>query len=149
MTLACHDLTPSATELWPRFVTALRAARLPTEDLAESGQSFFSFSDADGAAVGFGGYLLADGDALLRSIVVLPSQRRRGLGSEILTRLLARAGADAARTAWLLTMDSEAFFARHAFVRRERAEAPPSIAATPQFTSVCPASAVLMCRRLP
>jgi N-acetylglutamate synthase-like GNAT family acetyltransferase len=147
VTLACHALTPREFDAWAQFVLALRAAGLPTEDLAEPGQAFFAFHDTDRTLVGFGGYLLADGDALLRSIVVVPSHRRRGLGSEMLTELLSRAAGDA-HTAWLLTMDAERFFARHAFARKERAEAPPSIAASPQFASICPASAVLMCRRL-
>ena len=80
--------------------------------------------------------------------MVVPSRRRRGLGSTILTQLLACAVAGNAHTAWLLTTDAERFFARHAFVRKERAEAPPAIAAAPQFTSICPASAVVMCRPL-
>jgi arsenate reductase len=147
VTLACHELTPRESELWAEFVSALRSAGLPTEDLAEPGQAFFTFHDTDRTPVGFGGYLLANGDALLRSIVVTPSHRRRGLGSAMLTELLSRAAGDA-HTAWLLTMDADAFFARHAFARKERAEAPPAIAAAPQFTSICPASAVLMCRRL-
>lgn len=148
MTSARHDLTPHQPELWPQFVAALHGADLPAEDVAEPGQSFFAFRDAGGTPVGFGGYLLAGGDALLRSIVVLSSRRRRGLGSEILSQLLAGVGAAGARAAWLLTMDADGFFARRGFERKERAEAPPAIAAAPQFTSICPASAVLMCRGL-
>ena len=109
MTLARHDLTPRQPELWPQFVAALHAADLPAEDLAEPGQSFFAFRDA-GGPVGFGGYLLAGGDALLRSIVVLPPRRRRGLGSEILSQLLAGVGAAGARAAWLLTMDADGMY---------------------------------------
>jgi N-acetylglutamate synthase-like GNAT family acetyltransferase len=147
MTLACHELTPRKSDSWAPFVEALREARLPTEDLTEPNQVFFAFRDADRALIGFGGYLLADRVALLRSIVVVPSQRRRGTGAAILAQLLSRAvgGAD---TAWLLTTGAEGFFARQAFVRKERAEAPPAIAAARQFTSICPASAVLMCRPL-
>jgi arsenate reductase len=147
MTLACHQLTPRESDSWTPFVSALREAGLPTEDLTEPSQAFFAFRDADRALVGFGGYLLADRIALLRSIVVVPSQRRRGIGAAMLAQLLARA-ADDADTAWLLTMDAEGFFARHAFVRKERADAPPPVAAAPQFASICPTSAVLMCRPL-
>lgn len=148
MTLAYHELTPGESGSWAQFVSGLYAAGLPTDDLTEPGQAFFAFQDHDRTPVGFGGYQLAAGNALLRSIMVVPSRRRRGLGSAILTQLLARAVAGDAHTAWLLTTDAEGFFARHAFVRKERAEAPPAIAAAPQFTSICPASAVLMCRPL-
>ena len=148
MTLACRRLTPDETDTWAEFVSALQAAGLPIEDLSEPGQAFFAFRNADRIPVGFGGYLLADGDALLRSIVVVPPKRRHGLGSDLLVVLLALAAADGAHIAWLLTTDAEGFFARHAFVRKERADAPPAIAAAPQFASICPASAVLMCRPL-
>jgi arsenate reductase (glutaredoxin) len=149
MPLACREVTPEQPDLWAQFVVTLNAAGLPTEDLREPGQSFFAFFESDRTPVGFGGYQLANGDALLRSLVVAPSHRRRGLGSALLAQLLARAAAGRAHTAWLLTTDAEAFFAGHAFARKERGEAPPAIAAAPQFTSICPASAVLMCRRLP
>jgi N-acetylglutamate synthase-like GNAT family acetyltransferase len=148
LTLACRALTPHETDTWAAFLLALQAAGLPTEDLREPGQAFFAFHNADRTPVGFGGYLLADGDALLRSIVVIPSKRRLGHGSDLLAVLLALAAAEGAHTAWLLTMDAEGFFALHGFVRKERAEAPPAVATAPQFTSICPASAVLMCRPL-
>ena len=147
MTLACHELTPREPGSWAQFVSALHAAGLPTEDLTEPGQAFFAFHDTDRTAVGFGGYQMSEGNVFLRSIVVKPSHRRRGFGSAMLTELLSRA-AGGAHTAWLLTTDAERFFARHAFVRKERTEAPAAIAAAPQFTSICPASAVLMCRPL-
>jgi arsenate reductase len=147
MSLAAHELSPRESDSWIPFMSALREAGLPTEDLTEPGQAFFAFREADRMPVGFGGYLLADRVALLRSIVVLPSHRRQGIGTTVLAQLLARA-ADDADAAWLLTTNAEAFFARHAFVRKERAEAPPAIAAAPQVTSICPASAVLMCRTL-
>jgi arsenate reductase len=148
MTPACRLLTPHETDSWAAFLSALQAAGLPTEDLREPGQAFFAFRDADRTPVGFGGYLLADGNALLRSIVVVPSKRRHGLGSDLLAVLLPLAAAGGAHTAWLLTTDAEGFFARHGFQRKDRTEAPPAIAAAPQFTSICPASAVLMCRPL-
>jgi N-acetylglutamate synthase-like GNAT family acetyltransferase len=149
MVLAFRALAPDEMDSWAAFTSALRAAGLPTEDLGEPGQAFFAFRNADRMPVGFGGYLLAEGNALLRSIVVVPSKRRQGIGSDLLAVLLPLAAADGAHTAWLLTTDAEGFFARHGFERKARAEAPAAIAAAPQFTAICPASAVLMCRPLP
>ena len=148
MNSACQNLTPRETDLWARFVSALRAANLPTEDLSAPGQRFFVFFGPDRIPVGFGGYQLSEGHALLRSIVVEPSRRGCGTGTALLAELLAQASIDGAYTAWLLTTNAERFFSRHAFTRKQRAEAPPAIAAAPQFTSLCPASAVLMCRKL-
>lgn len=144
----CQNLTPREAELWARFVSALRTANLPTEDLSAPGQKFFVFFGPDGTPVGFGGYQVSEGHALLRSIVVEPSRRGCGTGTALLAELLAQASIDGAHTAWLLTTSAEHFFLRHAFTRKQRAEAPPAIAAVPQFTSLCPASAALMCRKL-
>ena len=58
---------------------ALQDARLPVDDLIDDGRVFYSFSDGD-CVVAFGGFELYGQDALLRSLVVLPQARAKGLG---------------------------------------------------------------------
>ena len=128
--------------LWPAFDAALRAASLPTDDLNEPGQRFYAFRD--GAA--FGGFALDADVILLRSLVVAPALRRRGLGRQILDALLAEAYG--AREAWLLTTTAALFFTKAGFVVTDRAAAPPFVASSRQFSSLCPSSAVLMWRPL-
>jgi arsenate reductase (glutaredoxin) len=118
------------------FISALRAAGLPTEDLIEGGGAFFAF-DEDGQAVGFGGLEIYGEHALLRSVVVLPAARGQGFGRKIVEALLSRAYVGGARRIWLLTLTAEQYFMHLGFVRAERTEAPESILATKQATALC------------
>lgn len=129
---------------WPSFIVALAGAGLPASDLAAADQQFFGLK----AASAFGGYFVAGPDALLRSIVVPPSARRRGLGQAIVTALLQQLENQGIERAWLLTMTAAPFFERLGFIPVDRAMAPATISTTAQFQGVCPSSATLMCRYL-
>jgi len=61
---------------------------------------------------------------------------------------LAACVAAGACEAWLLTETAEPFFARDGWARADRGDAPPAVAASVEFTSACPATAVAMRRRL-
>lgn len=126
---------------------ALVAERLPTDDLTEPGRTFVRLM-RDERTVGFGGYELHGNAALLRSLVVLPSERAQGLGRKAVRLLLDRAAGAGARHAYLLTTSAVPFFERLGFVRVERASAPEAIRASRQAASLCPASAILMARTL-
>ena len=94
--------------------------------------------------MGYGGIENYGKAALLRSVVVLPDCRGKGVGDEMTLLLLAHARRSGIRALYLLTTSAAAFFARNGFVRIERAEAPPEIIGTRQAASLCPASATLM-----
>ena len=51
-----------------------------------------------------------------------------------------------ARRAWVLTMSAAPFFETIGFKRMPRESAPAAIAATRQFATLCPASAMLLAR---
>lgn len=124
------------------FRAALTEAGLPTDDLTSEPFRYFEWKE-----VAFGG--LGEGaDALIRSIVVLPHARGRGCG-----KVMAESLADAARAAgverlWLLTTSAAPFFEDLGWRAAERANAPPVIANSRQFSGLCPASATLMVRSL-
>ena len=145
-TLALHPLHPGSTD-YTTFLVALTAERLPTDDLAEPGRVFLQV-EQDGQTVGFGGYELHGEDALLRSVVVLPALRGRGLGHDVAESVLRQAAQAGARRVYLLTTSAAPFFERLGFSRSERAAAPESIRSTRQATSLCPSSAALMVRLL-
>lgn len=86
--------------------------------------------------------------ALLRSVAVHPSARGHGLGRALVHRALAEARAAGAREAWLLTETAEPFFAGLGWSRADRAEAPPAVAASVEFASACPTTAIAMRRPL-
>ena len=135
------DMRPIGPDA-PELVAALEAAHLPTEDLGEADRAFFAFEEA-GRSIGFGGFELYGEDVLVRSVVVLPEARGQGFGRAVTEAVLARAHQAGARRAYLLTTTAESFFAHEGFAPIERTEAPPSILATKQATTICSTAALL------
>jgi N-acetylglutamate synthase-like GNAT family acetyltransferase len=142
-----HAAAVPASELGD--VAALLAeAGLPTDDLAEPGRRFWRFRDGLGDTVGVAGLEIDGTDALLRSVVVAPPRRRCGVGHDIVRRTLDFAAALGARRAFLLTTTAREFFAAQGFSPIERGAVPARIAATREFTTLCPASAACMVKAL-
>jgi N-acetylglutamate synthase-like GNAT family acetyltransferase len=98
--------------------------------------------------VGYGGYELHGDNALLRSIVIAPARRRKGLGRLATDLLLKRAYQDGARTGYLLTTTAAPFFETLGFATIDRKAAPAAILATRQASSLCPSSAALLAKSL-
>ncbi|AKQ53918.1 MULTISPECIES: arsenic resistance N-acetyltransferase ArsN2 [Pseudomonadota] len=132
----------------PDLALALQEAVLPTDDLAEPGRSFFAYATVSGERVGYGGFERLGRDVLVRSLVVLPHARHRGIGGGMFALLLRRAFDEGGRDAWLLTTTAAPFFERAGFKPIERSAAPAAILATRQAASLCPSSAVLLGRRM-
>lgn len=86
--------------------------------------------------------------ALLRSVAVHAPVRGHGLGRALVERALADARAGGARAAWLLTETAEPFFAGLGWIRADRADAPAEVAASVEFASACPITAIAMRRPL-
>ena len=91
--------------------------------------------------------LYADG-ALLRSVVVDPDVRGQRLGHQLAEAALNVAKNRGSHTAFLLTTTAEEFFPKLGFKRIARDQVPASVQASVEFTSACPASAVVMRKRL-
>jgi arsenate reductase len=132
----------------PALAAALREAGLPTDDLAEPGRRFFAYDALDGTRLGYGGIEPLGADALLRSLVVLPAARSQGAGAGIVALLQRQAFDTGARRAWVLTTDAAAYFERAGYQPVARDAAPAAVLATRQATGLCPASAVLLQRKL-
>jgi amino-acid N-acetyltransferase len=89
----------------------------------------------------------ADG-ALLRSVVVDPAVQGQGLGHRLSEAALSIAKAHGTQTVFLLTTTAEKFFPRLGFAPITRDDVPASVQASIEFQSACPASAVVMRKRL-
>lgn len=124
----------------------LSAAGLPTTDLEEPDRVFLRF--ANDSLIGFAGIEGAGDDRLLRSVVVASANRGTGVGREIVAAIEREAASRSVRHLHLLTEGAASFFARAGYAATERAHAPPSIAATAQFSSLCPASAIYMTKTI-
>jgi len=86
--------------------------------------------------------------ALLRSVVVDPGMQGKGLGHRLSEAALTIARNRGAQTAFLLTTTAEGFFPKLGFEPIGRDDVPASVQASVEFQSACPASAVVMRRRL-
>jgi len=132
----------------PAIEALLLSCGLPVSDLGETSEARFFGCRANSEVVGVIG-LERHGDVgLLRSLAVSETARGSGLG----TRLVAQAEQEAAtlgvQRLYLLTTTAAAFFERLGYVPALRTEAPGSIAATAQFTDLCPASSTFMSKAM-
>lgn len=125
----------------------LAALGLPADDVGAPHQSFTTAHAGD-ALVGFVGLELYGASALLRSLAVVPSRHGEGLGGELARRVLAEASAKGVREVYLLTTTAEGFFERAGFARVAREHVPGPVRESPEFKTLCPASAVCMMKRL-
>lgn len=141
-------LRDEVTEASDDFVAALRAEQLPTDDLGEPGRRFYAYRTLSGTLLGYAGWELYGRDVLLRSLVVLPPARGKGVGKAIVARLARRAYDEGGRTAWLLTTSAAAFFGRIGFERVDRAMVPETILNTRQARGLCPSSAAVLSRAI-
>lgn len=137
---------------WPQIVGLLRAAALPTEDLAASMREDFLVAEmgADDRLqfVGLVGLQQMSRLGLVRSLVVAEACRGRGVGARLLAQIEQTAKATGIRELWLLTTDADRFFSVHGFTTADRASAPETIRHTDEFKSLCPGDAILMRKRV-
>ena len=91
--------------------------------------------------------LYADG-ALLRSVAVDPDVQGQRLGHRLTDAALELAHEHGAAAVFLLTTTAERFFPKFGFEHVTRADVPESVQASLEVRSACPASAVVMRKRL-
>ncbi len=124
----------------------LDAASLPSADLAAPGRLFFRF-EAD-SLVGYGGLEGEGADRLLRSIVILADRRGHGLGRALVATLEQQARDLGVRRLHLLTTTAAPFFRALGYAYADRGAAPSTVAASREFTALCPASAAYLLKAL-
>lgn len=126
----------------------LRESGLPTAGVAENLEHFFVYEGDDGIVLGAAGVELYGNAGLLRSVAVAASVRRRGIAAALIGRAASRARSEGCDALYLLTLDAQRYFERFGFTVIDRDEAPAAIRGSREFATLCPASAVLMRRRL-
>jgi amino-acid N-acetyltransferase len=135
---------PAAAEDLEVVKSLLDAAHLPLDGLEEQFGGGYAVAESGRQIVGAEGIEVYERSGLLRSAVVHPDWRGRGVG-DVLTRdrleWARRVGLD---RVYLLTTTAELYFPRFGFQRVDREAAPPEIRASREFASACPATAALM-----
>ncbi|SEN82735.1 amino-acid N-acetyltransferase [Sphingomonas gellani] len=139
-------ITPLESSELAGLAQFLNTADLPNSDLAEPDRMFFRF-DAD-SLVGYGGLEGQGTDRLLRSIVILGDHRGHGLGRALVATLEQQAHDLGVRRLHLLTTTAAPFFRALGYIDADRDAAPLAVAASREFTSLCPASAPYLAKAI-
>ena len=126
----------------------LKNNNLPVEDVVECGENFCGIFDGD-RLVAAGGLEPAGNFGLLRSVVVRPEYRGRGLARAIVEFLLEQAQLHGREAVYLLTETATGYFEKLGFDPVERAQVPVAVAQTRQFVALCPDSASCLMTALP
>jgi N-acetylglutamate synthase-like GNAT family acetyltransferase len=146
-----NGMTILATEIvgkqLERLRTALESADLPADDIELPGRTFFEFT-LNGTTVGWGGFETYEADGLLRSIIVDPAHRSKGVGVSLLQLIELKAAELGVTRLHLLTTNASGFFEQQGYEVRQRGSEPPMISQTEQFRDLCPGSAVYLCKRI-
>jgi len=121
---------------------------LPVEDIVPGGPVQFLVAEHEGAMAGCIGVEFTFGHALIRSLSVRTTNRGAGIGSRLLEAAESLCHQQGVRDLFLLTLTAEPFLARRGYRRIERTGAPDDIAATSEFTSLCPVTSAFMTKRL-
>jgi len=126
----------------------LREADLPGEGLEEQFGETYIVAEQGGRIVGAGGVEVYGVYGLLRSVVVRPSLRGRGLGEAIVSDRLRWSARRGLRAVYLLTTTVPEFFEKIGFTEMSRGEIPTEIQGSKEYSEVCPVTATAMVLRL-
>ena len=140
------NLTRLGEDELPEVRALLDANGLPTDDLSPV-IHFLGVRDERGLEGIVG--LERHGDAgLLRSLAVRHDRRGSGLGSALVLEVERLAEEQGLASLYLLTTTAATFFAHRGYARCARESAPAAIAATREFTELCPSTATVMLKVL-
>jgi amino-acid N-acetyltransferase len=134
--------TPDDLPAVERLVTR---SGLPLDGLREAFPTFV-VAEAGDDIVGVAGLEVCCNNALLRSVAVADEWRSHGVGRALVSRVIGDAEARGISALYLLTTTADQYFPKFGFQPVVRDDVPDDVRATAEFTSACPASAVVMCR---
>jgi len=129
----------------PAVERLLTENKLPLDGVREALNAFL-VAESGGALVGVAGLEVCCEHALLRSVAVVPAWRSKGLGRELVTRIIADAESRGLHALYLLTTTAEHYFPSFGFERITRDDVPADVRTTREFQGACPASATVMRR---
>lgn len=126
----------------------LELSKLPTEVL-ETNRASFYVAEQEGTIVGIAAFEFYDGDALLRSVAIVPKLRDKGIGSQLVEFMEDEARNRQVKSIVLLTETARTFFERKGYRVVERGSiSNKALAASSEFVYACSDSAVCMVKNL-
>jgi len=140
-------ISPATPADLPAIFELLQRSALPRDGLDAHVATTLVARDANGL-VGTAALELYGTAALLRSVAVAVERRGRGLGAALTATALDLARRRGVRTVYLLTETAAEFFPRFGFRPIPRPAVDPAVLGSAEFTTACPASALVMARTL-
>ena len=134
---------PMAAEL-PAIEALVTASGLPAAVVADHFPSSYVVARRGGNVVGVAALEIHGDVALLRTVAMETSERGRGTGLALVADRLAAAWKGNIDRVFLLTTTAPEFFRRFGFTEIDRALAPASLQASPEFAALCPGTATCM-----
>ena len=131
----------------PEVLDLLQRLSLPPDGLTEHLATTL-VARLDGRIVGSAAVEMYPDGGLLRSVAVDDAMRGRGVGRALTERALELARTEGLRSIYLLTTTAEGYFPKLGFERTTREEVPEGVRSSVEFTSACPASAIVMRKSL-
>jgi amino-acid N-acetyltransferase len=129
----------------PKIRLLLNKDKLPVSDLEQANWFLLLGIKNEDELDAVGGLELCGNSLLLRSVVVDPQIRGKGLGRLLVERLLSQAEMSGFGAVHLLTLDAEEYFsAGFGFKLLDRSLVPKDIENSTQFGGTCPKIASLM-----
>jgi len=132
----------------PSVLALLKSAGLPTTDLEAALNLQVWVIKAKDSLQGVIALERFGSEGLLRSLAVAPEYRRRGFARELVVRLEHDARIDGVERLVLLTESAEPFFRSFGYQITDRDRVSEHVRRSAEFRSLCPASAVCMCKTL-
>ena len=126
----------------------LEQQHLPLDGLRDHLATTLVARSDDGQIVGSAALEIYPDGALLRSVAIVADRQHSGLGRQLTESAIALARDRHVRAIYLLTTTAEQYFLRFGFERIARAEVPPGVQTSVEFTSACPSSATVMRKTL-
>lgn len=130
------------------IVQMLKSAKLPSDDLPASLADFLVVLNNDGMVIGLAGLEVHGNDGLLRSVVVLPGHRGKGIAGQLIVRIENLAKQRKVNTIYLLTETAPEYFNSKGYRQTNREAVSKPIQASSEFSHVCPGSAIVMKKQL-
>ena len=127
----------------PQILALLETCQLHTEGLAAH-LSTTLVARKENEIVGCSALELYQQLALLRSVAVKPSFRKRGVGLKLTRAALELARESRVTNVYLLTETASTFFSRLGFIQAPRSDVPEAVKRSVEFTTLCPESATVM-----
>jgi amino-acid N-acetyltransferase len=135
-----HSADPGHFE---SIVGLLQKEKLPTQDLPDSPDMFWVAVNNE-LVIGAIGLEQYGNCGLLRSMVVDPAYRSKGVASRMIEKLESEAIHSGISCIYLLTETAAPYFEKKGYTKISRDNVPAEIKGSSEFSSVCPVSATVM-----